>query len=753
MSFLAPLYALAGLAIAIPLLLHLVRKQPKKHQVFSSLMFLEATTPRLTSARRIDQLLLLLLRSAAILLLALAFSRPYWNVAATHENQRTGVSRMLLLDVSASMRREGAWESLQEKANQIIDESGPTDSLSIYSYDQSLKPLLSIDEAIDTPLAQRKEKSRIATKAASPGWMATDLGLALTTAADLLQSDRGAATEAPLNVSEIVVITDFQQGTNLEKLADHSWPESIKVRLERVAPKSSSNARANVVVNKQTAITPTDRIKDDKSLRVFVSSESSSDNNVASGNESTRNETLELAWLDANGRPIESTRTAAPVPAQSNLIVSIPPPPVESTTLRLSGDKATFDNDYFIAPIVQSEFSLVCIDDSKRLPEDSLAYFLKQIPLGSLNRKVTFIDREPESVLPWPSSTETPLIVASHRASLKDLQALNAFLAQGGHVLWVWDTAENEKSFGFAQGLEALTKNESKSFGGQVSEAKVRQYSMLEQVDFRHPLFADLADSKFNDYSKIRFWSHRKLELSEPDAWQVLARFDDHSPALLSRKQTAGTLWLMTAGWQPSQSQFALSSKFVPLIAGLFRIASPPVSNDSTRTVGEVVEWLPGERIVDPNGQLLVTNNPEPIVLSTGDSEPTAIATGDAKINVAIDGKTKPEANADGTGGESLSSILTQPGLYTRYDVDQKPFRFAVNLNDAESQTAPAGLDRLDQYGVLVHDGLLASQNAVAGNQLRAVELESRQGWWQWLVMGVLAAIGLESILCIGKGF
>jgi hypothetical protein len=85
--------------------------------------------------------------------------------------------------------------------------------------------------------------------------------------------------------------------------------------------------------------------------------------------------------------------------------------------------------------------------------------------------------------------------------------------------------------------------------------------------------------------------------------------------------------------------------------------------------------------------------------------------------------------------------------------VDQKPFRFAVNLNDAESQTAPAGLDRLDQYGVLVQDGSLAIQKAVAGNHLRAVELESRQGWWQWLVMGVLAVIGLESILCIGKGF
>ncbi len=747
MSFLAPLYALAGLAIAIPLLLHLVRKQPKKHQVFSSLMFLEATTPRLTSARRIDQWLLLLLRSAAILLLAIAFSRPYWNVAATHESQQAGVSRMLLLDVSASMRREGVWESLQEKANQIIDESGPTDSLSIYAYDQSLKPLLSIDEAIDTPLAQRKEKGRIATKAVAPGWLATDLGLALTTAADLLQSDRGEATESTRSVSEIVVITDFQQGTNLEKLADQSWPESIKVRLERVAPKATNNARASVIPSNRNALAPTEQTQTDKSLRVFVSNEAPLDNTSASSDKSARNESLELAWLDKNGQPIESTRTAAPVPTQSNLVVSMPPPPENSTTLRLIGDNAAFDNDFFIAPIVQSELSLICIDDSKRLAEDSLAYFLKQIPLGSINRNVTFIDREPESDLPWPTPKETPLIVASHRATLGDLQALNTFIVQGGHVLWVWDAPEDEKSLGYARGLEALTKDNASSAQSQVREAKVRQYSMLEQIDFRHPLFADLADSKFNDYSKIRFWSHRELDLSEPDDWQVLARFDDRSPALLSHNQATGKLWLMTAGWQPSQSQFALSSKFVPLIAGLFRIASPPASNDSSRTVGEVVEWLPGESIVDPNSQQLVTTSNEPMALATGDAKKNVVK------NVVIDGETEPEASAYGSDGKRLSAVLTQPGLYTRYDADQKPFRFAVNINDTESQTTPAGLDRLDQYGVLVHNNLAVAPSSAVANHLRAVELESKQGWWQWLLMGVLAVIGLESILCIGKGF
>ena len=66
MGILAPLF-LAGLAgLSIPLILHLVRRTPKGRQQFSSLMFLASTPPRLTRRSRLDQVLLLLMRLAAL---------------------------------------------------------------------------------------------------------------------------------------------------------------------------------------------------------------------------------------------------------------------------------------------------------------------------------------------------------------------------------------------------------------------------------------------------------------------------------------------------------------------------------------------------------------------------------------------------------------------------------------------------------------------------------------------------------------
>jgi len=756
MSFLSPLYALAALAIAVPILLHLVRKQPKQHQVFSSLMFLEATTPRLTSARRIDQWLLLLLRSAAILLLALAFSRPYWNVPAASESQRTGVLKMILLDTSASMRRTGVWEAAQQQANRIIDESNPTDLLSIYTFDDSLHPLWSVDDSLESGLAQQKDKARIALATAKPTWLQTDLGNALTSAADLLERDRDTLSDAARSVSQIVVVTDFQEGIALDKLADYTWPESIKVRIEKVDVKSFGNVRATVLSPDKFATSQQDSEKHDPdstiasglTVRVLVSNQVTSQVSDRSLNES-----FELAWLDTNQMPIESTRTACQVPANSRLTLRIPEPPKEATTLRIFGDEDDFDNQYFLTNEAPKETNLLCVDSLSQEPEESLSYFLKQLPLSSSKQMVTFHQRAPNSTAPWPDPITTPLIVASHLASEQDLQSLKNHIDRGGHVLWVWDASEENASVKYAEGVRLLNGPEV----GQVTEGSLRKYAMLQQIDFQHPLFADLSDSKFNDYSKIRFWKHRSIELpsfqENANHWEVLSRFDDGSPAILThtpKQNTApitapmalatgvtipsdstskpeasdygsgriGGLWIMLAGWQPKESQLALSSKFVPLIAELYKLASPEPNNSQSMRVGDSIEWSMGTKISGPDGELL----------------------------------TNQLTSQSASNSRICTAKLDKPGVYTRYDQNEKPYLFSVNISESESLTAPAGLERLDQYGILVTDRPTNTPSPLASQQLRAGELESQQGWWRWLIVGVLAFVGFESLFCLGKG-
>src|SRR6187402_2953069 len=108
MNFLAPLFLLGALAIAGPVIFHLIRRTTKDRMRFGSLMFLEPTPPRLTKRSRIEHWLLLLLRAAALGLLALAFSRPFFRTPALPVDPGLAQNRtVILLDTSASMKRAG----------------------------------------------------------------------------------------------------------------------------------------------------------------------------------------------------------------------------------------------------------------------------------------------------------------------------------------------------------------------------------------------------------------------------------------------------------------------------------------------------------------------------------------------------------------------------------------------------------------------------------------------------------------------
>ncbi len=719
MSFLTPLYALAGLAIALPILFHLIRRRPKERKLISSLMFLDPTPPRLTRQSRIDQWILLLLRAAAIGLLAFAFTRPYWNMPAEKDADKIGSQRMLLVDTSASMRRDGLWKAAVQRAEQVIRQSGPTDAISVYQFDSSLRPLVGIETALQTATSQRQTQAIASLQSASPTWMHTDLGLALLTAADLLQTDRDSSSESNATASEIVVVTDFQNGAELERLAEYSWPALCRVRIERVESPTKGNARATVMDAEDHGFIPKDI---NKSRLQSMESNATQLNDLekirvrVSNTPAATLDAFQLCWLDEKLTPIENSRISCKVPPGNALTVRMPIPPKGSYALQLDGDGANFDNRYFITTSEPAQSTFVCIESANIPVDESLGYFLQKLPMSDAARTVTYQSREPGSAAPWPTVDNTPLLVASHRLMDSDLEGLIAYVEQGGHLLWAMDgtvdgslTDEPKKTVDYINSFKML----SAISDAKITEAKVRQYAMLESVDFKHPLFADLADSKFNDFSKIRFWKHRRLETKQLADWDILAKFDDGSPAFISKTRGEGRIWILMAGWQPNESQLALSTKFVPLLLGLYRMATPTASNPSALKVGMTLELPAGQQVFGPDGR---------------------------------------EIQGESLKGKSGSIIeLTEPGIFRRVNAAGMQTRLAVNTLDSESNTAVSGMERLEKLGVVISENKPPKKDETSRRQLRAVELESQQGWWRWVLVGVIGIIGLESLLCIRK--
>ena len=151
MSFLTPLYVLGLSAVVAPIVFHLIRRSPRGEVPFSSLMFLAPTPPRLTRRSRLDHLLLLCLRAAALCLLAFAFARPFLRQAARAGLRRRRAAPRRPLDrhqCQHAPRRPVATGSTL--AGEVIADCRPADQLAVFSFDATTQPLLELPRVGDT---------------------------------------------------------------------------------------------------------------------------------------------------------------------------------------------------------------------------------------------------------------------------------------------------------------------------------------------------------------------------------------------------------------------------------------------------------------------------------------------------------------------------------------------------------------------------------------------------------------------------
>src|SRR5215467_8997522 len=104
MSFLTPFFLVGLGAIAIPVLVHLIQREKKRVVTFPSLMFVRRIPYQSVRRRRIRHWFLLLLR-AAVVLIVLAFARPFTQPGASAPAAAGGSARdvVIVLDQSAGM--------------------------------------------------------------------------------------------------------------------------------------------------------------------------------------------------------------------------------------------------------------------------------------------------------------------------------------------------------------------------------------------------------------------------------------------------------------------------------------------------------------------------------------------------------------------------------------------------------------------------------------------------------------------------
>ena len=678
MNFLAPLFLIGALAVAGPVIYHLVRRTTRERLPFGSLIFLQPSPPRLSQRHRFEHILLLILRCIALALLAFAFARPFLPDTPDDDPAAALPARtVILLDTSASMRREGVWPAAVGRVGEWIRRAGPADEVTLMTFDRAVTVVLAADEWRRTAASDRAALGVARVGTIRPGWGSTRLGSALAAAAEALADAEGKVAPGP---RRIVLVSDLQAGSRLEALQAYEWPKGVELLLEPVAASRPTNAGVQVLSDGPDVARPADA-----PTRVRVSNASDA-----------KREQFQIGWAgEAGGARID----AYVPPGQSRVFLLPRVKGSAADTVTLTGDEEDFDNRSFAIPPVQQRPQIVWLGSESADDAKQPLFFVRRAFVETPRAAVQVAARA--TLPPLAELGAATLIFSSGGIDSSAASALRAQAEAGRTVVFVLRNADAATgvALGVLAGAAPVVLNEAKPGG----------YAMLGEIDFRHPLFAPFADPRFSDFSKIRFWRHRRIDAVALPGARVLAKFDSGDPALLQIPAGSGGIFVFAAGWQPDDSQLAVSSKFAPLMWSLLENAGG---------VGDFVTHY-----------------------AVGDPVSLPVEAAGAAITTPSGGNVALEA------GKTTFAATTEPGLY-RATAGGREWRFAVNIDPAESRTAPLSPEELEQAGVPVARAVSAPPpNPERRTVLQGMEAESRQKLWRWLIAAALAVLLFETVV------
>ncbi|MEK0447509.1 MAG: hypothetical protein RLZZ399_2830, partial [Verrucomicrobiota bacterium] len=506
MGFLTPWFLLGLLAVAGPVVAHLRRRSIQKRLAFSAVEFLQPHPPR-TARRRWEDLALLAVRCAALALISLAFARPYFPENKVPLRPETATRRVvLLLDTSASMQRGSLFADALQQAASVATALSPQDRFEVRTFDRSVRTVLSSEAWTQTPPASRKALLQNALERLRPSWAQTHLDNALRSVAE------DHATHSRNDSTQTFVISDFQEGSTLAGLQGFAWPSHFQVVPVFLKPPATSPLTLHwLPPNPDTDSTETP-------LKVLVHTPPDFEAETAS-------------LLVETTPPIPPSPRSVALSRGKSQIVTLPAPNAGAARIHLA-QSSEFNASVWTAPLPQTR-TLVATASSENADDPRTAMYFVQRALRALGDKRVEIVHAP--ALPADASAPVGLWFLAGTVDPALLLRIRASIAGGATSLL---TLHSEAD---AATLQLLTEAPF-----QIQEREEKGGIALGSIDRTHPLFSAFGSPQFSDFTGIRFWKFRHVNLPPDSPSRVLARLEGGSPAVLEMPVGKGRIIVWT---------------------------------------------------------------------------------------------------------------------------------------------------------------------------------------------------------------
>jgi hypothetical protein len=561
LTFLAPLFLLGLLAVAVPVIVHLVNRERRNAIAFPSLMFLRRVPFRSVRRQRIRHWMLFALRCLALILLAAAFARPFLD----REEQNAGAGSagprevVILLDRSYSMAYGDRWARATTAAGRAIAGIGAADRASLVLFDH--EAIAAAGPTGDAAVL------RSALRDARPGAGGTRYAPAFAVAQQLLEG-----AERPRR--EVVVISDFQRaGWDGQELARMPAPASVTT--VDVGDSTTTNVLVTGVDVTRDATSGVDR------AIVAARLARKGDRPIADAR----------VTLELNGREVEATRVTLPASGAASVTfasVAVPDATTRGTvrvTAPASENRLAVD-DVFHFVLARAQVVSVLMIERPTAPAAQTMFLPRALGIGD---RPTFRVAQRRADRVTPADVDGARVAILHNVGMPGGAVgdrIRALVRGGGGLI----VALGEQNGGRASsGASELLPGTI----GEIIDRSAERGGSLGSLDRSHPALESFRGARSGDFTSARYLRYRTLSPSTADA--VLARFDDGAVALAERRVGRGRVLVFSSTFDGYWNDLPVQPVFLPLVQSLVRHAAGWTPERPWETVGQVLALSDGD--------------------------------------------------------------------------------------------------------------------------------------------------------------
>jgi hypothetical protein len=570
MAFLAPLFLLGLLAAAIPIAIHLIRKEKPPKVSFSTLRFFKTTTRKQFLFQRLQQLLLMLLRALALGLLAFAFARPFINQTLSGWADIAPRSVMILVDTSMSMRYADYLDSAKRKAKAVIAELRPGDEVGIILFGETTSSIHGLSTDFDSVRA-------IIDGIDVDTFMATRFFPALRMADEILAEGR-------FDDKSIVMISDFH--ANGMKEFDRDW--KLKPGVGLVMENVRRDDSVNLTITGVKSPTYIREGADNEDLFVRVRSFGG-----------LRKESANII-VSIDNR--EQLRRTISLKDQSETVVNFPVnfdgEGSHLGKISVADEGFGLDNDFYFSVDVLPKIRVLMVNgEASNNWFDDEGHWFRLAVSGDKQSPFTITSTTSDDFSPRQlQRADVVVLLNAGDLSTNQSEALSAFVEQGGSILFA--PGDRVQAGSFNRQFSTISPASLLS----ADRKRGNDYLLIADVETRHPILRPLEI----DWD-VRFEGHWSLKATE--GAEVLMRFDNGAPALIERQVGDGRTLMFASTLDVEWNNMPLQNMYLPFLHEMLKHLAHTEEKKPSYLVGEKIElndsFATNTRLLDPEGLTL----------------------------------------------------------------------------------------------------------------------------------------------------